>query len=149
MYYTSSNKVVVWPTTLFHFIVLLSSMLCLGGTQRVRCVCRPVQLLPKALWNISRRDHSGGHATSNDMGTYAYTRWCIIIVGMLRGVSLSPALLVISLLLLGLTEAHWCPWPMRNFIHYVTQQSCKVNIYKLQRTDNFYYGIFYMVLFLL
>ena len=32
MYYTSSNKVVVWATTLFHFMVLLSSMLCLGGT---------------------------------------------------------------------------------------------------------------------
>ena len=32
MYYTSSNKVVVWTTTLFHFMVLLYSMLCLGGT---------------------------------------------------------------------------------------------------------------------
>ena len=27
-----SNKVVVWATTLFHFMVLLPSMLCLGGT---------------------------------------------------------------------------------------------------------------------
>ena len=32
MYSTLSNKVVVWATTLFHFIVLLSSMLCLDGT---------------------------------------------------------------------------------------------------------------------
>ena len=114
-------------------------------------VCRPVQLLPKALWNISRRDHSGGHATSNDIGTYACTRWCIIIVGMLGDVSLSPALLVISLLPLGLTEAHWCPWPMRSFIHYVSQQSYIANMFKLQCTDKFYYGIFYlyMALFLL
>ena len=82
------------------------------------------------------------------MGTYACTRCCIIIVGMLRDVSLSRALLVISLLPLGLTEAHWCPWPMRNFIHYVSQQSCIANMFKLQCTDNFY-GIFYMVLFLL
>ena len=65
----------------------------------------------------------------------------------LRDISLSPASLVISLLPLGLTEAHWCPWPMRNFIHYVSQQSCIANIYKLQHTDHFYYGIFYMVLF--
>ena len=105
-------------------------------------MCRPVQLLPEALWNISRRDHSGGHASSDVMGTYACTRCCTIIVGMLRDVSLSPASLVISLLPLELTEAHWCPWPMRNFIHYVSQQSCIANIYKLQHTDNFYYGIF-------
>ena len=104
-------------------------------------MCCPVLLLPKALWNISRRDHSGGHATSDVMGTYACTRDCII-VRMLRDVSPSPASLVISLLPLGLTKAHWCPWPMRNFIHYVSQQSCIANIYKLQRTDNFYYGIF-------
>ena len=32
--------------------------------------CRPVQLLPKALWNIFRRGFSGGHATSDVMGTY-------------------------------------------------------------------------------
>ena len=32
MYHTSSNKVVVWATTLFNCMVLLSSMLCLGGT---------------------------------------------------------------------------------------------------------------------
>ena len=115
----------------------------------MRRVCRPVQLLPKASWSISRRDHSGGHATSDIMGTYAFTRCCIIIVEMLRDVSLSPASLVISLLPLGLAEAHWCPWPMRNFIHYVSQQSCIANVYKLQCTDNFYYGIFYIVLFLL
>ena len=112
-------------------------------------MCRPVQLPPKALWNISRRDHSGGYATSDVMGTYACTRCGIIIFGMLRDVSLSPASLVISILPLGLTKAHWCPWPMRYFIHYVSQQSCIANIYKLQRTDNFYYGIFDMVLFLL
>ena len=78
----------------------------------MRRVCRPVQLLPKALWNISRRDHSGGHATSDIMGTFACIRCCIIIVGMLRDISLSPASLVISLFPLGLTEAHRCPWPM-------------------------------------
>ena len=105
-------------------------------------MCRPVQLLPKALWNISRRDHSGGPASSDVMGTYACTRCRIIIVEMWRDVSLSPASLVIFLLPLGLTEAHWCPWPMRNFTHYVSQQICIANIYKLQRTDNFYYGIF-------
>ena len=60
------------------------------------------------------------------------TRYCIIIVRMLRDVSLSLASLVISLLPLGLTEAYRCPSPMRNFIHYVSQQSCIANIYKAQ-----------------
>ena len=98
MHCTSSNTVVVWATTLFHFMVVLISMLYLGGTFWAHRVCCPVQLLPKALWNISRRDHSGGHATSDVMGTYACTCSSLMIVGMLRDVSLSPASLVISLL---------------------------------------------------
>ena len=84
-------------------------------------VCSPVQLLPKALWNISRQDHYGGHATSDLMGTYTCCN--IIIAGMLRDISLSPGSLVIFLLPLGSTEAHWWPWPKRNFIHYVSQHS--------------------------